>query len=102
MRHDTGHGNDNEVMIRGSLWVKRRRCGKDNCRCAQGDLHESPALTYRVEGRSQTIVLADSDVAWVQAGLDRFHAARADLDRTADEGIALLQARVARRREGRL
>ncbi|MGH9223715.1 MAG: DUF6788 family protein, partial [Acidimicrobiales bacterium] len=33
-------------MLRGSLFTFRRRCGKPNCRCAEGDGHESPALSY--------------------------------------------------------
>ncbi len=36
---------------------KRRKCGKANCRCAQGLLHESPALSVSVDGRSVTISL---------------------------------------------
>ncbi len=35
---------------------KRRKCGKANCRCAQR-LHESPALSVSVDGRSVTISL---------------------------------------------
>ncbi len=34
-------------MIRGSVVVQRRRCGKPNCRCAAGEqLHESTVLSY--------------------------------------------------------
>ena len=33
-------------MLRGSLITMRRRCGKTDCRCAQGTaLHEGPALS---------------------------------------------------------
>ena len=33
-------------MIRGSVIVHRRGCGKPNCRCAAGDLHEATVLSY--------------------------------------------------------
>ena len=34
-------------MIRGSVVVQRRRCGKANCRCADGEsLHEATVLSY--------------------------------------------------------
>jgi hypothetical protein len=39
-------------LIKGSLVVNRRRCGKPTCRCAQGQLHESVALTYKQRARS--------------------------------------------------
>ena len=37
-------------MIRGSVVVHRRRCGKPNCRCAGGDLHEATVLSYSERG----------------------------------------------------
>lgn len=39
-------------MIKASLVVNRRRCGKPGCRCAQGALHESLAFTYKQDGKS--------------------------------------------------
>ncbi len=32
-------------LIRGSVVVHRRRCGKPNCRCAAGDLHEAMVMS---------------------------------------------------------
>jgi len=92
---------DDELMVRGSLFVKRRRCGKPNCRCAAGELHASPALTYRVDGRPRTLVLSEGDLAEVTAALARYKAARDALDARADAGIAALAGRVAARRQGR-
>jgi len=90
-----------ELMLRGSLFVKRRRCGKPNCRCVDGDLHESPALAVNVDGRSRTIVLGDADVEMVAAALARYRRAREALDAGADAGLAALDARLAARRERR-
>lgn len=39
-------------FIKGSLVVNRRRCGNPKCRCTQGKLHESLAITYKQKGRS--------------------------------------------------
>ena len=34
-------------LVRGSVVTHRRRCGKPNCRCADGEaLHESTVLSY--------------------------------------------------------
>ena len=40
-------------MVPGCLYRLRRKCGKPNCRCAQGDLHETWALTRSEQGKSR-------------------------------------------------
>jgi len=39
-------------LIKGSLVINRRRCGKPGCRCAGGEPHESLAFTYKQAGKS--------------------------------------------------
>ena len=39
--------------IGGSLALARTRCGKDNCRCAQGELHTVWRLTFMVDGKKR-------------------------------------------------
>ena len=85
-------------LLRGVLFTLRRRCGKPGCRCASGEPHESPALAYPAGGRTKTMTLAEQDVPRVQAALDRYRAAREELDRAADTELAALQAQVAARR----
>lgn len=84
-------------LVRGSLITLRRRCGKPNCRCAHGAPHETPALSYSEAGRTRTVTLAPSDVAGVQAALDRYIAARQRLE---DEALAGIEALRASRRAG--
>ena len=85
-------------MLRGSLVLQRRRCGKRNCRCANGtDLHETPALSYTRNGRTRTVVLSESEVEAVRAAIGRYRAAVAELETTADAGITALRDRRARR-----
>src|SRR5258706_20930 len=83
------------MMLRGTLTRFRRRCGKPSCRCAAGDPHEGPALTFTEGGRTKTVTLAEAQVAEVAAALARYRQARAELDRAADAGIAALRARRA-------
>ena len=40
-------------MVPGSLYLLRRKCGKPNCRCAQGQLHASWVLTRSESGQSR-------------------------------------------------
>jgi hypothetical protein len=83
------------MMLRGTLTRFRRRCGKPSCRCAAGDPHDGPALTFTEGGRTRTVTLAEAEVAEVAAALARYRQARAELERAADAGIAALRARRA-------
>lgn len=38
-------------MIRGSLYQRRRLCGKPGCRCVRGELHQDTVLAVRRSGR---------------------------------------------------
>lgn len=84
-------------VIRGSVVTQRRRCGKANCRCADGEqLHESIVLSYSEDGRSRTVMLEPADVAAVTAAVDRYRAGRAKLRAQGDAGLsALLERRAA-------
>lgn len=88
---------DEPQLVRGALFTLRRKCGKPTCRCATGEPHETPALTYTEAGRSKTLTLTDADVDAVRAALARYNQARAELDRAANAGIAALRARATAR-----
>ena len=89
------------LMVRGTLFTLRRRCGKPSCHCASESGHESPALAYPEGGRTKTMTLSAAEVDEVRAALERYNAARADLDAGADAGVAALRARLAQRRRSR-
>src|SRR5664279_3353562 len=89
-------------MLRGSLVTLRRRCGKPSCHCAQGDQrHEAPALSYSEHGRTRVVILAESDVDAVTAALERYRAAKTELEEQASTGLAALTERVAAERAER-
>ncbi len=88
-----------QPLLRGVLFTLRRKCGKPSCRCASGDPHESPALAYPAGGRTKTMTLAEADVPVVRAALDRYRAAREQLDSAADAEVAALRAQIAARRQ---
>lgn len=81
------------LVLRGTLTTFRRRCGKTTCRCAAGEPHESPALTFTESGRTKTITLSGEEVAEVAAALARYEAARQQLDAAAQAGLAKLRSR---------
>lgn len=86
-------------LVRGSLITLRRRCGKPNCRCADGAPHETPALSYSLDSRTRTVTLRPEDVAAVNAALQRYTRARQRLEDEALAGIEQLRARAAARKQ---
>ena len=92
---------EREPMLRGVLFTLRRKCGKPSCRCAEGELHESPALTYPVGGRTKTMTLSEADIPVVREALERYRLAREELDGAADAEIAAMRAARAVRRAQR-
>lgn len=90
------------LVLRGSLIVLRRRCGTLTCRCATGEPHESPALSYSEGGKTRILTLRPEDVREVRAALDRYKKPIAALDRQAESGLRQLSRRLeARRRAAR-
>ena len=86
-------------MIRGSVVVQRRRCGKASCRCTDGvSLHESTVFSYSEAGRNRTVMLAPDQVGPVRVAVERYRAAQAKLETRGNDGLGVLLSAVATRR----
>lgn len=86
------------LVLKGTLTTFKRRCGKPTCRCATGEPHASPALTFYEDGRTRTLTLRPGEVEEVAAAVARYDAALAQLDAAAEAGLARFRAdRQARR-----
>ena len=80
-------------MVRGSVVTHRRRCGKPNCRCADGQaLHESTVLSYSEGGRSRLLTLPADQVAAVRAATERYRERRQRLEADGQSGLEVLVA----------
>jgi len=96
-----GKGEEKDgLVVRGTLYTFRRRCGNKNCRCHKGELHESPALAYSVGGRMRILTLKPEDVPGVAKALARYKEERDDLEARALAGIEALRQELAERRSG--
>lgn len=89
------------LLLRGSFVVLKRKCGKKTCRCTEGHLHETPALSYSVDAVTRIVSLPPGEVTAVKAGLARYRKALEQLDRTALAGIQILSRRLAKERSER-
>ena len=80
-------------LIRGTFGTRRRKCGKPNCHCVQGELHESKYVTATDGGRVRQIHVPDADEVKVEDGTyryKRFLEARKTLGRLAKRQLELV------------
>lgn len=82
-------------VLRGSLIVLTRKCGKPSCRCARGEPHQTPALSTSIDGKTTILTLREADLPEVTTALTRYRRARDDLDQQARAGLGALRNRLA-------
>ena len=75
------------LLIRGSVLKVRRRCGKARCKCTQGELHETWALSYSYQGKTKMIPLRPEDIRLARQAIKRYLKAFASLESQAVRGI---------------
>lgn len=99
----SGKKREGSFMVRGSIYTMRGKCGKDNCRCKRGELHETPALSYSLKGKTNVVYLRPEQVQEVGEAIERYKRARENLESQALAGIEALrrQARGGKGRRGR-
>jgi hypothetical protein len=85
---------DTPRVLPGSLITLRRKCGKASCRCASGDPHETPALSYSVGGRTKMLTLRADEVPAVAKAVARYREAVNDLEAEARAELDDLVARL--------
>jgi len=84
-------------MLRGTVVTHRRRCGKQNCRCASGEeLHEQVILTYSKQSRARSVTLPSELIGPVTTATARYRRARQKLEAEANTGLETLVAQLGR------
>ena len=99
-----GRTSSQPIIVRGSLITLKRKCGKPNCRCADGEPHETLALSYSLDGGTKMVTLRRKDIARVKAALRAYQRASKQLEQQAIKGIGQLRRQIRidkKRREGR-
>ena len=89
-------------LLPGSLYTLRRKCGKPNCHCSRGELHQSTVLSYRGQGRPRNISPPQEQLDSLRAmthDYRRCRQARARLVRWQRELLKLVDALEAARVE---
>ena len=79
--------------LRGTVVTHRRRCGKPNCRCADGELlHERVVLSYSEAGKTRFLTLPEDLVEPVRRATGRYRKERTRLEQEANAGLLALIA----------
>ena len=89
-----------DPMVRGTFYLLRRKCGKPNCRCAQGTLHASWVLSRSEAGKDRLYTVPQAERVRVRFGAAeyrRHHQARALFVKRQAEVLALADE-IARKR----
>ena len=82
-----------EPLLPGSVYTLNRRCGKPNCRCADGHLHQTEVLSYRGGSRPRNITPQPAQRKRFKQGTEayrRFRQARAHLVKLHRQMVKLI------------
>ncbi len=77
-----------QMMLKGSVYQLRRKCGKPTCHCADGTLHESMVLSWSEAGRTRLRSIPERSVNRLRRLTERyqrFRKARARLAQISKE-----------------
>ncbi len=79
-------------MIRGSLAEKYLPCGKEGCKCKEGEPH-GPFyyLIYPEEGKQKTLYVRKDKLEEVREGIKAYKRARKTIDKVAETNRKLLK-----------
>ncbi len=84
---------EREPLLPGSVYTLKRRCGKPNCRCAEGHLHQTEVLSYRGGSRPRNITPQAAQLDRFKQGAQayrRFRQARARLVKLQRQMVKLV------------
>lgn len=78
-------------LIKASLVLNRRRCGKPGCRCVEGELHESLAFTYKQDGKSVLLHIPEHLEAEARKANKDYRKLKALVEKLSGVNIELLK-----------
>lgn len=94
---------DRRPMIKGTVYEQRRKCGKPNCSCADGEPHRSMVLSRSENGRTKLKTIPSGHLKDFQVLTERyqkFRRARARLGQISKMMIKLIdELEESRRKE---
>lgn len=88
---------DLEELLQGSVIERRKRCGKPNCRCAEGELHGPYMyLSTRAEKRTRLDYVPEDWTGWVRRRVENFRRVQQVMSEVAEINRELFRRRAGR------
>ena len=81
-------------VVGASLCRRMTRCGNPNCKCAQGEKHESWCLSYKEEGRTRTVHVPRDMLEEVREWVEEHKRAKQLLKDISYQSIQLIKEHV--------
>jgi hypothetical protein len=82
-------------LVRGSLVRSRGKCGKPNCRCVRGQLHQWWSLSFRAAGKSRSVTVPSELVGEVRQWCRNYQKLKELVVEVSDAQVALIRAKRA-------
>ena len=79
-------------LLRGAFQLRGTRCGKKNCKCAQGELHPTAVLVVSEEGTRRSYYVRPAERAEVQRRVERHQRCRAQRTELSRLNVEVLGA----------
>lgn len=78
-------------LVRGTLTVRHRVCGRPNCRCAGGQKHAALYLVSSQDGQARQIYIPREKEALARKWVENYRRARELLDRISERYLDQLR-----------
>lgn len=92
-----------DKLTNGGVYLQKVRCGKANCRCSGGDLHEAYYFFRRVDGKMRKSYVPRDDVDEIRSIIAGSRAIRLLSRRIRTESIQMLKkVKLMNQEQGRL
>ena len=79
-----------QEVIRGSIVIMERHCGKANCHCQKGSKHRSLYISQRYAGKTRMIYVPKSSEGLVRRLIDNYHRLKTIMDEMSEMNILKL------------
>lgn len=80
-------------LMKGSLALTYRRCGKKECRCEKGEFHKGHFFSYRLKGKSYGLYVPESLVPKVKKLIDNWKELKETVEELTDLNAKLIKKR---------
>jgi len=80
-------------LMKGSLALTYRRCGKKGCRCERGELHKGYFFSYRLKGKSYGLYIPEALVPKLRELIDNWKELKETVEKLTDLNAKLIKKR---------